>query len=182
MINNVILVGTIINDVKLSVVGEYEVCTIVLRVQRPFRDMETNEYKSDFIPVTFWNVYANSIASFCSKGDVVGVKARLVRKVNGVTKDNVNIYSTEVIGERVAFINLKHTNDQLNGLKDKSDDNGEYGEPTLEELKGMAKSADVNGFDMNQERLEEEFRKDFEDEYQEEDSSKKEKGKTNKKK
>lgn len=185
MINNVILVGTIINDVKLNVVGEYEVCTIVLRVQRPFRDMETNEYKCDFIPVTFWNVYAKSISSFCCKGDVVGVKARLVRKVNGVTKDNVSIYSTEVIGERVAFINLKHTNEQLRGLKDKSDDydeNNEYGEPTLEDLKKMAKSADVNGFDMNQERLDEEFRKDFEDEYQEEDNSKKEKGKTNKKK
>ena len=80
---------------------------------------------------------------------------------------------------------MKHTNEQLRGLKDKSDDydeNNEYGEPTLEDLKKMAKSADVNGFDMNQERLDEEFRKDFEDEYQEEDNSKKEKGKTNKKK
>ena len=52
MINNVILVGTIINEVKLNVVGEYEVCTIVLKVQRPFRDMETNEYKSEALLVT----------------------------------------------------------------------------------------------------------------------------------
>ena len=172
MINNVILVGTIINEVKLNVVGEYEVCTIVLKVQRPFRDMETNEYKSDLIPVTFWNVYANSIANFCCKGDVVGVKARLVRKVNGLTKDNVNIYSTEVIGERVAFINLKRTNEQLKGLRDKSEEDGEYVVPTLDELKKMATSADVNGFDMNQDNLDAEFKKEFEDEYQEEGTKK----------
>jgi len=148
MINNVILVGTISNDVVIRKVGELDVCNIVLRVQRNFREMDSNEYKCDFIPVTFWNVYALNIKEYCQKGDIVGVKGRIARKKS--TINGVNYYSSEVIGERVIFIHLKSFVNQFANLKDKSleipDPDSEF---TLEELKKIANAVDAGEFDDN---------------------------------
>ena len=146
MINNLILVGSIANEINVNHVGDYDVCNICLRVTRPFRDMETNEYKSDFIPVSFWNVYALRIQQHCTKGDIVGVKGRLVRRSSNI--NGVNVYTTEVIGEKIVFINTKKFNDQFKNLKDRSSESPEeYQEPSLEDLKRMAQGLDKEDLD-----------------------------------
>ena len=133
MINNIILVGAIANDLNLKHINQFDVINVVLKVQRNFREMDTNEYKSDFIPVTFWNVYAQNIYEYCAKGDIVGVKGRLVRRQQ--TVGDKTIYTNEVVGERIIFIHLKSFYEKFKDLKLRDDGPEEFDEPTLEEMK-----------------------------------------------
>ena len=109
MINNVILVGRIVEEPVLrkfdrEVVGAF----ITLAVTRPFKNIE-DKYDTDFIKCSLWEGMAENTCAFCKKGDVIGVRGRLVTRQNEVMIDeeekvSKKYYSVEVIVERVAFI------------------------------------------------------------------------------
>lgn len=106
MINNLILVGRL---VEKPIVRELEdgtqVCNIVLAVIKPFRNISTGEYGTDFIPITLWQGTAGITQQYCDKGDLIGIKGRISMRV--VEKNGINHHLVEVIGERVVFISLK---------------------------------------------------------------------------
>ena len=117
MINNVILVGRLTEDPKLKKFGEgYSVCDVCLAVTRPFKDMQTGEYGVDFIKVSLWNGISNTVYQYTQKGDTIGIKGRVATKCKEV--NGVNNYYLEIIGERVAFINLKNAKDGLKLTED----------------------------------------------------------------
>ena len=117
MINNLILVGRLVEDPKLKVVSEnIKVCNIVLAVNRPFKDMNTGEYGVDFIPISLWNGISKIASDYCSKGDTIGVKGRVSTRCK--EENGINKYSLEVIGERIALIKIKKTKDGLKLIDD----------------------------------------------------------------
>lgn len=122
MINNLILVGNIANNIELRSFNDTKVCNMVLAVQRPYRDMETNEYNVDFLNVSLWDATALMVNQYCKKGDTVGVKGRLVQK--NYEEDGIKKSRIEIVGERVVFIHLKHSYD---GLKEKQVEDQEDG-------------------------------------------------------
>ena len=106
MINNVILVGTIAQDPVLRKTNyDANVCNITLAINRPFKDIHSGEYNTDFINISLWNGISKIAAEYCSKGDVIGIKGRLISKIKDSELGKVSEIC--VIGEKIAFINLK---------------------------------------------------------------------------
>lgn len=93
MVNNVILVGRLVNEPTLEEMEEKKVTTITLAVTRNFKNVD-GEYETDFIPCVLWNGVASTTTEYCLKGDVLGVKGRLQTREGKV----------EVVAERVTFL------------------------------------------------------------------------------
>lgn len=94
MLNQLVIVGRLTKDVEIKKVGDNKkVSTIVLAVQRPYKNAE-GEYEADFIPCTIWNGIAENVSEYCKKGDLLGVKGRVE------SKDN-NIY---IVAEKITFL------------------------------------------------------------------------------
>ncbi|MCM1513919.1 MAG: single-stranded DNA-binding protein [Anaeroplasma bactoclasticum] len=112
MINQVTLIGRVVENPILRKYEEVIASTITLAVARPFKNMEGN-VETDFIRVSLWNGVAQSTCEYIQKGDIVGIKGRLAVKESEVSfsKDTETlrkkILTLELIGERVIFI---HTN------------------------------------------------------------------------
>lgn len=106
MLNNVILIGRTVEDLEVHTTESgLKTCKMVLACQRPFKNQESGEYDTDFIPVQLWQVVAEMTSQNCKKGSTVAVKGRLSCRTNDV--NGTKIKMVEVIGERVIYINTK---------------------------------------------------------------------------
>lgn len=109
MINSVLLVGRIVETPTLKNYEDGSYAVIRLAVNRPFRNSE-GDYDTDFIRCVVWNAMATSTCDYCRKGDIVGVRGRLVQKHSDISFDyngeilKKTISTLEVVGERVVFI------------------------------------------------------------------------------
>ena len=112
MINQVTLIGRVVENPTIRKYEEAIASTLTLAVARPFKNMEGN-VETDFIRISLWNGVAQSTCEYIQKGDIVGIKGRLAIKESEVSfsKDTQTlkkkILVLELIGERVIFI---HTN------------------------------------------------------------------------
>lgn len=103
MLNQVVLVGRLVQEPEIKVVGEEKnVANIDIAVPRNYKNAD-GEYETDFIKCVLWNGIASSTSEYCHKGDVVGVKGRL-QSHTYEDKDGNKKYSLEVIAERVSFL------------------------------------------------------------------------------
>lgn len=108
--NNVILVGRVVDDPKLvELENGNKVSNFVLAVQRPFRN-ENNEYETDFIPVSTWMGIAELVCDYVGKGSIIALKCRLSTRTVEVSETKLK--SIDVIVERVSFIKLEPRNDK----------------------------------------------------------------------
>ena len=108
--NIVTIVGVI---VETPVVKEFESgargTTITLRVTRPFKSLD-GQKEADFIRCHLWEGIAQSVCEYCTKGDVIGVRGRLVNYTDEVNfncdKENhvKRLSFLQFVGERVSFI------------------------------------------------------------------------------
>ena len=102
MLNNVVIVGRVVEDTKLVTIETgVKVANFVLAVQRPFKN-ENDEYDSDFIPVQMWHAAADLAFEYCTKGSIIGVKGRIASRTTEVGEKKIKIL--ELVGERIAFI------------------------------------------------------------------------------
>lgn len=126
MINQVTLIGRVVEKPILkNYDGEFQVATLNLAVARPFKNNEGN-IETDFIKVTMWNANAYNTCEYTDKGDIVGVKGRIVVKDSEISFASGNetykkkIQVNEIVGERVIFI---HSHNRKNIIpKDESYD------------------------------------------------------------
>lgn len=111
MLNSVTLIGRTVEDLKVvTTESGLKTCKMVLACQRGFKNQETGEYDTDFIPVQLWQIVAEMASQNCKKGSTVCVKARLATR--NVEAEGVKFKTVEVIGERVIFINLKSSENE----------------------------------------------------------------------
>ncbi len=110
MINQLTLVGRVVEKPTLyDYEGEFKVANLTLAVARPFKNMEGN-IDTDFFRITLWNANAENVCEYTDKGDIVGIKARLVVKEaevcfgSGEEMLKKKILVNDIIGERVVFI------------------------------------------------------------------------------
>ena len=112
MINNVIIVGRLCHDPVLNTIDEgITVCNLTLAVTRPFKDMNTGEYGTDFINVSLWFGISKIAYDYTSKGDIIGIKGRLTSKTKEINGTKIN--TLELIGEKISFIQLNKSRDGL---------------------------------------------------------------------
>lgn len=113
--NNVSLIGRITKDVELRYSPSgVAVAKFTLAVNRTFK--KDGEQQADFIQVQVWRKTAENAANYCRKGSLVGVTGRI--QTGSYEKDNVRIYTTDVIADNVQFLEPKSTQDssqQQNG-------------------------------------------------------------------
>lgn len=109
--NRIILLGRLVKDpdVKVTTSGK-TVCTFTLAVDRPFSGKD-GKREADFINIQTWNKTAELIGNYVSKGQRLLVDGRLqIRSYDG--KDGNKHYVTEVIADRVEFIERKEKSAQ----------------------------------------------------------------------
>ena len=67
-------------------------------------------YDTDFIDCIAFENIAENTSTYCSKGDIVGVKGRVQSRV--VEKDGKKEYLMEVIAEKITFLSSKRKEDE----------------------------------------------------------------------
>ncbi len=106
MLNQVVLVGRLVEDPKLvELEGGQKTCDIKLAVQRSYKNAN-GEYDVDFITCKLWEGVASNTVEYCKKGDIVGVKGRLqTEKLE--KEDGAAEYKTNVISEKITFLSSR---------------------------------------------------------------------------
>lgn len=111
--NRIILLGRLVRDPEVKVTSTQKTyCTFTLAVDRPFI-AKSGQREADFIPIQTWNKTAEICGNSLSKGQRLLVEGRLqIRSYDG--KDGKKHYTTEVIANRVEFIERKGTGSPSN--------------------------------------------------------------------
>lgn len=104
--NRIFLLGRLTKDPEVRVTPtEKTVCTFTLAVDRPFTG-KNGQREADFINIVTWNKTAELCGNSLKKGNRALVEGRLqIRSYDG--KDGNKHYVTEVIADRVEFIERK---------------------------------------------------------------------------
>ena len=122
--NNVVLIGRLTRDPELRFlpVNGTPVATFSLAIDKPLSKEKKQELEAkgqqtaDFINIVVWGRQAENCANYLAKGKLTAVQGRLQsRSYEG--KDGIRRYVTEVVGERVEFLEWgdnKNTNDTSN--------------------------------------------------------------------
>ena len=100
--NKVVLVGRIVKDIELkySKNGKANI-DFTIAVNRDYKNAE-GIYETDFINVVAWETTAQNMASFCKKGDMIGIEGSL-RKDSYETEDGKR-YKDYVLATKIEFI------------------------------------------------------------------------------
>lgn len=111
MINNLMLVGRLVNDLKCEKdEQERDTCYITLAVPRSYKNAD-GIYETDFIDCRLWNEIARQTTEYCYKGDLIGVRGRLqstyYEDENGEKRKKM-----EVIAEKVTFLSSKKNDEE----------------------------------------------------------------------
>ena len=105
MPNQIVLVGRLTRNIKInkSENGK-KIANISLAIPRSFKNME-GTYDTDFIDCVAFENIAENTASYCSKGDIVGVKGRVQSRV--VEKEGKKEYLMDIVAEKVTFLSSR---------------------------------------------------------------------------
>ena len=107
--NKVILMGRLTKDPVVRYTQTQKVvCQFTLAVDRPYVNKD-GQREADFIPVVLWGKTAEMAGNSCVKGHRLCVEGRIqVRTYED--KDKKTVWVTEVIGDRIEFIERKSDN------------------------------------------------------------------------
>lgn len=119
MLNNVVIVGRLTDDIKLSSFGDDEnrqVSTVTVAVPRNYKNAD-GVYETDFIRCVLFDAIAVNTSEYCHTGDVVGIKGRL-QSSDYFGEDEKKHFVLEVIAEKVTFLSSKpRTEDEAKATK-----------------------------------------------------------------
>ena len=102
MLNQIVLVGRITQDLKVTELDNgKKVCNVTVAIPRSYKN-ENGEYDTDFVKCTMWSGVAENTSEYCKQGDLIGIKGRIQTRV--IEKDNSKQTIQEVIAEKVTFL------------------------------------------------------------------------------
>lgn len=103
--NKVILIGRLTRDPELRYTPQgTAVCQITVAVNR--RGVQPGQQDADFINVSVWDVQAENVAKYMTKGRQMAIEGR-IRTRSYDDKDGKKVYVTEVIATGVQFLDSK---------------------------------------------------------------------------
>lgn len=121
--NRIILLGRLVREPEVKVVGERTVTTFTMAVDRPFTS-KNGQKEADFISIVTWNKTAEIAGNYLHKGQRALVEGRLqIRSYDG--KDGVKHYVTEVVADRLELIEKKEKQQDSGAM-------GAFGSPTTQ--------------------------------------------------
>lgn len=101
--NSVVLIGRVTKnpDVRYGNGSQTAVARFSIAIDRG-KDKEGNDLGADFPSVVVFGKTAENVEKFVSKGKLVGVSGRI--QTGSYEKDGVKHYTTEVLANRVEFL------------------------------------------------------------------------------
>lgn len=119
--NSVILIGRLTRDPELRFLpgNGTAVCGFSLAVDKDLskdkkKDLEVkNQPTADFINIVVWGKQAENCAEYLSKGKLAGIQGRIQSR-NFITEDGSKKYITEVVANKVKFLEPKNQRDNQN--------------------------------------------------------------------
>ena len=112
--NSVVLIGRLTRDPEIRYISESQmaVATFTVAIDRPVRSGQ--EKKTDCPRVTVFGRQAENCERFLAKGRLVGVQGR-IQTGSYTNKDGNTVYTTDVVADRVEFLEWGDRNDRAGG-------------------------------------------------------------------
>lgn len=111
MINNVVLVGRITKDLELRyTTSNKETTSFTVAINRAFKGQD-GQTQADFIGCVAFGKTAENVYKYCGKGSLIGVEGRIQTR-NYQNNQGNTVYVTEVIADRVQFLDTKNQSQQ----------------------------------------------------------------------
>ena len=108
--NSVNLIGRLVANPEQHQAGQTLITSFTVAVKSRFKDKATGEYKTDFIRCKAFSKTAEIIAQNFSKGSLIGLEGSI--QTGSYDKDGVKVYTTDVIVQRVTFLEKKEQGGQ----------------------------------------------------------------------
>lgn len=102
MINNVILVGKLMNEPEMVPTRDQipsKWTKFVLAVERPFKNRQ-NQFEIDFVAIKTWVANTDELKTLLKKNAIIGIKGRIQTFAN---KTN-DFYHTEIIADKITYL------------------------------------------------------------------------------
>lgn len=111
MINNVVLVGRITKDLELRYTSNNkETTSFTVAINRAFKGQD-GQTQADFINCVAFGKTAENVCRYCAKGSLIGVEGKIQTR-NYQNNQGNTVYVTEVIADRVQFLDTKNQSQQ----------------------------------------------------------------------
>ena len=120
MNNIVILIGRLTKEVELRYTEkELPIANFTIAINREYKN-ENGEYETDFINCVAFQQSAKLMGEYTHKGDLIGIKGKLQTR-NYEDKEGKKHYVTEVITERITFLQQKKEENEFKDFKGKTE-------------------------------------------------------------
>lgn len=106
--NSVNIIGNLVKDIEIKG-QEGNVASFMVAVQRQFKDKQTGEYESDFIPCKAFGNTATILAKHFSKGNKIGVSGRW-QSGSYDNKQGQRVYTNDLVVRDITFVEKKGSN------------------------------------------------------------------------
>ena len=123
--NSVVLIGRLTRDPELRYTSgsQMAVATFTIAIDRPVR--AGGEKQTDFPRVTVFGKQAENCEKYLAKGRLVGVQGRL-QTGSYTNKDGATVYTTDVVADRVEFLEWGDRNERAGGGRYQGSQSGSY--------------------------------------------------------
>ncbi|WP_411955130.1 single-stranded DNA-binding protein [Alkalibacillus sp. S2W] len=148
MLNRSVLVGRLTKDPDLRYTNNgVAVANFIIAVNRPFKKQD-GEQEADFINCVIWRKPAENLASYMSKGSMVGVDGRIQTRSYD-NQEGKRIFITEVVAESVQFLESKQSNqNQVNNPQQSKQSTQSQNESSKQSLEEAGEPVDLQDDDL----------------------------------
>lgn len=121
MNNTIVLIGRLTHKPELRYTSNNKaVVNETIAVTRDYKN-SNGEYETDFIDFQIWEKRAETMAQYCEKGDLIGIKGSL-RVENYQDKEGNNRKKSYVFVEKLSFLQTKQKKEANKESNKMSDD------------------------------------------------------------
>ncbi len=118
--NSVNIIGNLVKDIELKG-QEGNVASFMVAVQRQFKDKQTGEYESDFIPCIAFGNTATILSKHFSKGNKIGISGRW-QSGSYDNKQGQRVYTNDLVVRDITFVEKKGNNQGQSAPKQQAND------------------------------------------------------------
>ena len=110
--NNVILLGRVTKDIEMRVISETQMAVAKFSIAIDRQVTKGKEKQTDFINIAVFGKTAEACEKYTAKGKMIAIQGR-IQTGSYKNKEGVNIYTTDVIADKVEFVQWKDKEEQI---------------------------------------------------------------------
>lgn len=110
--NNVILMGRLTKDIEIRFIPESELAVAKFSIAVDRQAGKGKEKQADFINIVVFGKTAEACEKYTAKGKMIAIQGR-IQTGSYKNKEGVNVYTTDVVADKVEFIQWKDKEEQI---------------------------------------------------------------------